>query len=113
MQGFKSIMLKDEESNPTPVYSIARGLDYPSMGPEYALFNENTRRQPTRRLWKHLFFCPDKKKLYSVAYAIKQAKSKKKCVILANLSGSDDKDLDYVVNHHSSILSKQIISIKT
>lgn len=36
MHGFNSIMLKDENGNPAPVYSIASGLDYPSAGPEHA-----------------------------------------------------------------------------
>ncbi|MCR5446459.1 MAG: tryptophan synthase subunit beta, partial [Schwartzia sp.] len=34
MHGFNSIMLKDEKGEPAPVYSIASGLDYPSVGPE-------------------------------------------------------------------------------
>ena len=31
MHGFESIMLKDENGDPAPVYSIASGLDYPSV----------------------------------------------------------------------------------
>ena len=34
MHGFESIMLKDGNGEPAPVYSIASGLDYPSVGPE-------------------------------------------------------------------------------
>ena len=33
MHGFNSIMLKDENGEPAPVYSVASGLDYPSSGP--------------------------------------------------------------------------------
>ena len=40
MHGFNSIMLKDSEGNPAPVYSIASGLDYPSVGPEHAFLRE-------------------------------------------------------------------------
>ncbi|MBQ3178875.1 MAG: tryptophan synthase subunit beta, partial [Clostridia bacterium] len=36
MHGFNSIMLKDENGDPAPVYSVASGLDYPSSGPEHA-----------------------------------------------------------------------------
>ena len=32
MHGFNSIMLKDENGEPAPVYSVASGLDYPSKG---------------------------------------------------------------------------------
>lgn len=40
MHGFNSIMLKDENGNPAPVYSIASGLDYPSAGPEHAFLRD-------------------------------------------------------------------------
>ena len=40
MHGFNSIMLKDNEGNPSSVYSIASGLDYPSVGPEHAFLND-------------------------------------------------------------------------
>ena len=33
MHGFNSIMLKDENGEPAPVYSVASGLDYTSSGP--------------------------------------------------------------------------------
>ena len=40
MHGFNSIMLQDEKGEPDPVYSIASGLDYPSVGPEHAFLRE-------------------------------------------------------------------------
>ena len=40
MHGFNSIMLKDENGEPAPVYSVASGLDYPSSGPEHAFLHE-------------------------------------------------------------------------
>ena len=40
MHGFESIMLKDRDGEPAPVYSIASGLDYPSVGPEHAFLND-------------------------------------------------------------------------
>ena len=45
MHGFESIMLKDENGEPAPVYSIASGLDYPSVGPEHAFLRELGRVQ--------------------------------------------------------------------
>ncbi len=36
MHGFNSIMLKDSKGEAAPVYSVASGLDYPSVGPEHA-----------------------------------------------------------------------------
>ena len=40
MHGFESIMLKDVNGEPAPVYSIASGLDYPSVGPEHAFLHD-------------------------------------------------------------------------
>ena len=41
MHGFNSIMLKDEKGEAAPVYSIASGIDYPSVGPEHAYLKES------------------------------------------------------------------------
>ncbi|MBQ5649208.1 MAG: tryptophan synthase subunit beta, partial [Clostridia bacterium] len=40
MHGFNSLMLKDENGDPAPVYSVASGLDYPSSGPEHAFLHD-------------------------------------------------------------------------
>ena len=40
MHGFNSIMIKDENGEPAPVYSVASGLDYPSSGPEHAFLRD-------------------------------------------------------------------------
>jgi len=45
MHGFNSIMLKDEKGEPDAVYSIASGLDYPSVGPEHAFLHDIGRIQ--------------------------------------------------------------------
>ena len=45
MHGFNSIMLKDENGEPAPVYSIGSGIDYPSVGPEHAHLKDIGRTQ--------------------------------------------------------------------
>ncbi|MGN0911417.1 MAG: tryptophan synthase subunit beta, partial [Thermoguttaceae bacterium] len=45
MHGFESLMLKDSKGEPAPVYSIASGLDYPSVGPEHAFLHDEKRVQ--------------------------------------------------------------------
>ena len=40
LHGFESMLLQDDEGQPLPVYSIASGLDYPSVGPEHALLHD-------------------------------------------------------------------------
>lgn len=56
MHGFNSIMLQDEQGQPQPVYSVASGLDYPSVGPEHALLHvraeSNMSRLPMMRRWR-------------------------------------------------------------
>jgi tryptophan synthase beta chain len=45
LHGFTSLLLQDENGEPLPVYSIASGLDYPSVGPEHAYLKECGRAQ--------------------------------------------------------------------
>jgi len=111
MQGFNSIMLKDENGEPAPVYSIASGLDYPSVGPEHAFLRELGRVQYDAvtdeeaveaffALSKYEGIIPALESSHAVAFAMKKAKEMKKGSILVTLSGRGDKDVDYVVEHY-------------
>ena len=111
MHGFKSIMLKDEAGEPAPVYSIASGLDYPSVGPEHAYLRDLGRVQYETAtdeeavkaffaLSKYEGIIPALESSHAVAFAMKKAKEMKKGSILATLSGRGDKDVDYVVEHY-------------
>ena len=40
MHGFNSIMMKAENGEPAPVYSVASGLDYLSCSPEHAFLHD-------------------------------------------------------------------------
>jgi tryptophan synthase beta chain len=112
MHGFESIMLKDEKGEPAPVYSIASGLDYPSVGPEHAFLHDLGRIQyqaVSDEESIEAFFLlsrlegiiPALESAHAVAYAMKKAKEMKQGSILVNLSGRGDKDIDYVVEHYS------------
>lgn len=111
MHGFNSIMLKDEEGSPAPVYSIASGLDYPSVGPEHAFLREQARVQyeaiDDKEAVEAFYLLsrlegiiPALESSHAVAFAMKKAKEMKKGSILVNLSGRGDKDIDYVVEHY-------------
>ena len=111
MHGFNSIMLKDEEGNPAPVYSMASGLDYPSIGPEHAFLHSKGRVTSDGmddkgaidaffRLSRMEGIIPALESSHAVAYAMKLAKEKKRGSILINLSGRGDKDLDYVLENY-------------
>jgi tryptophan synthase beta chain len=43
IHGFKCYLLQDEKGEPSPVYSVASGLDYPGVGPEHSMLNDMKR----------------------------------------------------------------------
>ena len=111
MHGFESIMLKDDKGEPAPVYSIASGLDYPSVGPEHAFLRDLGRVQYDTvsdeeamdaffKLSRTEGVIPAIESAHAVAYAMRKAKEMKQGSILVNLSGRGDKDIDYVVEHY-------------
>lgn len=111
MHGFDSIMLKDENGQPAPVYSIASGLDYPSVGPEHAFLREIGRVKydvatdletvnAFFKLSRYEGIIPALESSHALAYAIRRAKEMGQGSILVNLSGRGDKDLDYVIEHY-------------
>lgn len=111
MHGFNSIMLKDENGEPAPVYSVASGLDYPSSGPEHAFLHDLGRVKydvVSDEETIDAFFTlsrlegiiPAIESSHAVAYAIKLAKEMKKGSILINLSGRGDKDMDYIIEKY-------------
>ena len=112
MHGFNSIMLKDENGNPAPVYSIGSGIDYPGVGPEHAYLKESGRSQ--------VGLCNDEEAVdafyklsqlegiisalesaHAVGFAMKLAKTlPKDKTILVSLSGRGDKDIDFVIENY-------------
>ena len=111
MHGFESIMLKDHQGEPAPVYSIASGLDYPSVGPEHAFLHDLGRvKYGTSsdeeaidaffKLSRYEGIIPALESSHAVAFAMKKAKAIKQGSILVCLSGRGDKDIDYVVEKY-------------
>jgi len=111
MHGFNSIMLKDENGDPAPVYSVASGLDYPSSGPEHAflhdiervkydVIDDNDTIDAFFTLSRLEGIIPAIESSHAVAYAMKLAKKMGKGSILINLSGRGDKDMDYVIEKY-------------
>jgi len=111
MHGFNSIMLKDENGEPAPVYSVASGLDYPSSGPEHAFLHDLGRVKydvVTDDETIDAFFTlsrlegiiPAIESAHAVAYGIKLAQRLNKGSVLINLSGRGDKDMDYIIEKY-------------
>lgn len=111
MHGFNSIMLKDENGHPAPVYSVASGLDYPSSGPEHAFLrdigrvkydvvNDEETINAFFELSRMEGIIPALESAHAVAYGMKLAKTMGKGSVLINLSGRGDKDMDYVIEKY-------------
>ena len=111
MHGFNSIMLKDDNGDPAPVYSVASGLDYPSSGPEHAFLQDIGRvkydvidDEETIDAFFALSrlegIIPAIESAHAVAYGMKLAKRMGRGSVLINLSGRGDKDMDYVIEKY-------------
>ena len=111
MHGFNSIMLKDENGDPAPVYSVASGLDYPSSGPEHAflhdlgrvkydVINDDDTIDAFFTLSRLEGIIPAIESAHAVAYGIKLAKTMDHGSVLINLSGRGDKDMDYIIEKY-------------
>lgn len=111
MHGFNSIMLKDENGEPAPVYSVSSGLDYPSSGPEHAflhtlgrvkydVINDDDSIDAFFELSRMEGIIPALESAHAVAYGMKLAKTMSHGSVLINLSGRGDKDMDYVIEHY-------------
>ena len=111
MHGFNSIMLKDENGEPAPVYSVASGLDYPSSGPEHAflhdlgrvkydVINDEDTIDAFFELSRLEGIIPAIESAHAVAYGIKLAKKMGKGSVLICLSGRGDKDMDYIIEKY-------------
>lgn len=108
LHGFKCYNLQDEKGDPLPVYSIASGLDYPGVGPQhcylkdigrvkYESIDDNQCLDAFMTLSRIEGLIPALESAHAVAYAMKIAKDlNSDKMILVNLSGRGDKDVDFV-----------------
>jgi len=117
MHGFNSVMLKDKNGEPAPVYSVASGLDYPSSGPEhaflrdigrvsYAVADDEQAVDAFFALSRLEGIIPAIESSHAVAFATRLAGKMKKGSILINLSGRGDKDMDYIIENFLDAQSK-------
>jgi len=112
MHGFRSLALFDADGSPAPVYSIASGLDYPSVGPEHAYLydirrvnyvtvNDEECLNAFFALSKSDGIIPALESAHAVAYAVKLAKElPAEKTVLVNLSGRGDKDIEFVAEKY-------------
>ncbi|MCX7912970.1 MAG: tryptophan synthase subunit beta [Thermodesulfovibrionales bacterium] len=107
-QGCKSYLLQDEDGNVLSTHSVSAGLDYASVGPEHAYFKDIGRIKYTyatdkealaafETLSKTEGIIPALESAHAIAEAIKLAPNlPKDNIIIVNLSGRGDKDVQHV-----------------
>jgi len=110
IHGMMTYLLQDEHGQIKPVYSISAGLDYPGIGPEHAYFhsinrikyvaiNDDEAIEAFQYLTKVEGIIPALESAHAIAYLMKFAKeTKKDDIIVLNLSGRGDKDMDTLSN---------------
>ena len=108
LHGSFSYLLQDEDGQVTATHSVSAGLDYPGVGPEHAYLHDQGRAEyvsvtdeqalaafhQTSRLEGII---PALESSHAIAYAMPlAAELAAEDIVLVNLSGRGDKDLDIV-----------------
>lgn len=110
LHGTKSFVMQTADGQIKETHSISAGLDYPSVGPEHAWLRDQERAFYTyatddealaafHELSRTEGIIPALESAHAVAEAIKRAPTMRSDqILLVNLSGRGDKDLDTVLN---------------
>lgn len=108
LHGAMSYLLQDKDGQITETHSVAPGLDYPGVGPEHSYLkdkgfieftaiNDKEALDAFNILSQTEGIIPALESSHAVAYAIKAARGmSRESIILVNLSGRGDKDLEIV-----------------
>jgi tryptophan synthase beta chain len=108
LHGTRTFVLQDEDGQILATHSISAGLDYPAIGPEhshlrdlgratYAAATDKEALEAFELLSQLEGIIPALESAHAVAEAVKRApKMRPDRIILINLSGRGDKDLDNV-----------------
>jgi tryptophan synthase beta chain len=108
LHGNRTYLMQDDNGQITETHSISAGLDYPGVGPEHAWLKDSGRAEYVaaddkealeafHTLTRTEGIMPALESAHAVAYAMKLApKMDKDAVLLVNLSGRGDKDMDTV-----------------
>ena len=111
LHGMRTLLLQDEDGNPSEVHSIASGLDYPGVGPQHAFLRDTGRVEYVtasddetiaafQLLCRTEGIIPALESSHALAHAIRLAPTMSpEKVLIVNLSGRGDKDIDYVAEY--------------
>ena len=108
LHGMHTKVLLDENGEPSPVHSIGSGIDYPGVGPqhahleqigrgEYVSVTDDEALEAFLMLTRLEGIIPALESSHAIAHVIKLAPTlPADSIIIANLSGRGDKDVDFV-----------------
>ena len=108
LHGNRTYLMQNDDGQITETHSISAGLDYPGVGPEHAWLKDSGRAEYVaiddnealaafHALTLTEGIMPALESSHAVAYAMKLApQMSKDAVLLVNLSGRGDKDMDTV-----------------
>lgn len=108
LHGSMSYLLQDKNGQILPTHSVAPGLDYPGVGPEHSYLKDANRVEYTfatdeetlkafRLLSETEGIIPALESAHAIAYTIEAARNMPADkIIIVNLSGRGDKDLEIV-----------------
>ncbi len=108
LHGFKSYLMQDENGQIIETHSVSAGLDYPGVGPEhswlkdagraeYVAINDDEAMRAFHDLCRFEGIIPALESSHALAHAIKLAPTMgRDQVLLVNLSGRGDKDINTV-----------------
>ncbi len=109
-QGMKTYLLQNEDGQVSEVHSISAGLDYPGVGPEHSFLKDEVKAdyfsvtddeaiKATELLSKTEGIIPALESAHAIAYlGYLMPQTKKDDIIVVNVSGRGDKDLDTIKN---------------
>jgi len=110
-QGSMSYMLQDQFGQVLPAHSISAGLDYPGVGPEHAYLKDLGRSQyvpitdkealdAVELLCRTEGILPALESAHAIAHAAKFVPTLSKDeIVIVNLSGRGDKDVDAIMGY--------------
>jgi tryptophan synthase beta chain len=111
LHGKKTYILQDELGQVRPAHSISAGLDYPGVGPEHSYLHDSGRAEylsvtdaeaidGLTLLTGTEGIIPALESAHAIAYAAKLApQMRRDQVIIVNLSGRGDKDMNTVASY--------------
>ena len=111
LHGAKTMLLQTDVGNVIDTYSVSAGLDYPGVGPEhchlhdtgraeYAVIDDDEAIAAFDALCRFEGIIPALESSHALAEAIKRAPSlPEDALLLVNLSGRGDKDMDTVARY--------------